>query len=447
MTTNKKLDTHLLRRAFQSKDGKNWFEFTRTECFVCGRIGHCLVHEDGKTVACTRVESDKLFSKRHTSYLHILEDGVKIDTTKLAEISNREKVDNNILNGGYRAFLDKMSIADNHMHHLKVDRQLSAETIQARKYRSYGQDSVANAKALLGERLYEDDRFKDAKMKYGIPGLFLNKEDVWEMVKHDGILIPYRNRHMEIVGFQVRATEIKNRVAADSTNFEGLHVRIKEQPDLVQVCEFGEIVQEFRLGAGKSAVVKHGDKETNVKVIKGQRYLWVSSNKYKFGTPASTQDSPLPVHVAVPTKDLIEYEKLAEQQAQADSYLVNVESDSVWITEGALKADLAVDLIAEAYENESEVGKVVLAVPGVNTWQTVIPTLKEMKVKRVNLAFDMDAATNQDVLKQYFDMIRYLYQEGYEVYVAKWSVEVAKGLDDLLQKNYKPQLQRIQPTK
>ncbi|MGE7983612.1 DUF3854 domain-containing protein [Solibacillus sp. NPDC093137] len=442
MTT---LDTSYLRRAFTDKNKHTFYEFYKAPCFVCGKTGNCMVKDDGTTVICTRMESPIKFSDKNVSYVHHLENGVKVTGVKANTNKNRKKAPINLLDSRYRAFLSTLKVNQTHCDHLFKGRGLSQETVLLRKYRSYP-DSIEGAKALLGTELYNHSDFKSEKVAIGFPGLYLNKENQWDLVKHDGILIPYRNEHMEITGFQIRTTEVKSKVSADPTNFKGLHVRIKEQPNLIQVLDYGEIIKEFRLEVGQSATVTKREKHTSIKLEKSQRYIWLSSANYNYGTPAATEDSPLPVHVAVPTYKLKEYEKLAEAQMNAEEYLVNIKSDAVWVTEGALKADIAVDLISEAFADEIEtVGDVVLAVPGVNTWKTLLPTLKAVEAKRVNIAFDMDAITNDKVAAQYKAMLHHLVEEGYEVYAALWpNTESTKGLDDALHQKIRPQFQCFQ---
>ena len=430
MTT--KLDSTFLRRAFTNKKGEVWFEFYKQPCYICGKTGNCIIHQDGKTIACTRVESDKVFSKKNSSYLHFIEDGREISYKKENVNKIREKAASFMLDYAYKNMLNSFDLTSQHLHHLKIERQLSEKTINARMYRSYSTDTISMAKSLLGP-LYNQDKFKTATI--GFPGSYVNDEGQWDMVKHNGILIPYRNHHNEIVGFQIRNTEVNNYVSADPTYFDRLYVRVKQQPNLVQVAHYGEVIGEFKLELGQKAEFKYENKKTVMELKKGQRYIWLSSPKKNQGTPAATQDSPLPVHVALPTEELIE---LNEQMANSDSTLV-IKRDAVWITEGALKADIAVDHLFQAYE--PQVGTTMLAVPGVNTWRSLIPILKNMEVKRVNIAFDMDVAKNEQVATHYIEMVNELGRLGYQVYIALWSSH-HKGIDDLVVSRQLPQLIR-----
>ncbi|MEV6689758.1 MULTISPECIES: DUF3854 domain-containing protein [Bacillati] len=155
-------------------------------------------------------------------------------------------------------------------------------------------------------------------------------------------------------------------------------------------------------------------------------------------------DSPLPVHVSVPSNELKQNNLLIEEHKDSSQHGVAIKTKSIWLTEGALKADLAIDHIVNAYADEiDEVGKVMLAVPGVNTWRRILPLIEEMGVERINVAFDMDAAENPDVQKHYVEMVQYL-RENYQVYIALWPLDKAKGIDDCLNMSMKPILRKVQ---
>lgn len=105
---------------------------------------------------------------------------------------------------------------------------------------------------------------------------------------------------------------------------------------------------------GQTEAVISGS-ESGVKLVKGQRYFWLSSASKEDGTGAG---DPLPVHVAVPTRQLNSWES---------STLLK--TNAVWITEGALKADIAVEHIIKVNKSEEleVIGSTFLAIPGVNT--------------------------------------------------------------------------------
>lgn len=438
------IDTSSLRFAFRDNRKMGWFEFYRQPCLVCGSTGNCMISEDGKTAVCTRVESDVVFSKRNLSYVHPL-DGDKVSLKGSTKTyATRKKFDDYVLSHHFNALINDSTTAirPEHIAHFANVRKIGAETIAIRGYSSYPEKPWETAKNVLGQ-LFDNPAFKDKSFKQGLPGFYLDKYNNWTMVRHQGFLIPYRDLHNQIVGFQIRNDNPPNMVAVDSRFYEGLKAVLK-QPNFVQVLDDGEIIAELEMKVGQKLEFKRGDKIGYVKLKQGQRYVWLSSANKLGGTGAGGLDNPLPYHVAVPSADLQGNNELVKLHQDSEEHGVSIKSDSVWITEGALKADLAVDHIVNAYADELDVvGKVMLAVPGVNTWRSLIPALEAMEAKRVNIAFDMDAAQNEDVQKHFLEMVQYL-KEKYEVYIALWSLDHAKGIDDCLALGYKASLRRVE---
>ncbi len=128
--------------------------------------------------------------------------------------------------------------------------------------------------------------------------------------------------------------------------------------------------------------------------VEGGRYKWVSSKGFNAGC-----SSGAPVHVA----------------GQVST------GGDLWITEGPLKADIA----------SLKLGRVVLAVAGVGNWPGVIPIIRELRPKRVIIAFDMDKASNPAVKLHSDTLMACLIKRSIRTFEADWNAEF-KGLDDLL---------------
>lgn len=437
------IDTSSLRFAFRDKRKMGWFEFYRQPCVICGSTGNCMISEDGKTAVCTRLESDVVFSTRNLSYVHSL-DGDKVSlkgSTKAHE--TRNKFDDFVLSHHFNGIINDPTteITKGHIEHFKNERKIGMETIAIRGYCSYPEKPWETAKNVLGQ-LYDNPAFKDKSFKQGFPGFYLDQYNNWTMVRHQGILIPYRDLHNQVVGFQIRNDNPPNMITVDSRLYDGLLAVIK-QPNFVTVLDNGEIIAELEMKIGQKLEFKRGDKIGYVKLKKGQRYIWFSSANKPGGTGAGGLDNPIPYHVAVPSKELQHNNELVKLHKDSEEHGVTIKSESIWITEGGLKADLAIDHIVNAYADEIDsVGKVMLAVPGVNTWRTLLPALEAMGVKRINIAFDMDAAENKKVQKHFIEMVQFL-KTNYEVYIALWSLEHAKGIDEILEKGIKPILRKV----
>ena len=388
---------------------EGWFELQRTVCPICGKTGGCMIHKDGNKVACIRERSDIQFGKNSCqSWLHQLKDGVKVNVSdSVAATKSRKKFPVHILHGFFSKLVNDTttSLTVPHMQHLKVERQLSDNTITKRQYRSFPQQPWITAKNVLGKF---EERLSDPNLTVGIPGFYMNQYG-WTINGQSGILIPYRNEYNFITGYQIRVDEVKNFVETDQINYPNLKAYVKQQPNYVQIQVNGQNYWEgvLELGKKENVVDENGEILGTVKLAKGQRYYWLSSPNKKYGTVAG---DPVPIHVAIPSKQLEEWNKAIEadlNNPNIDSYTTLRKAKSVWITEGALKADLAIDHIVEAFSDViDEVGDTMLAAPGINSWRSLLPMLKNMGVKRVNLAFDMDAIENEHVNQYFHDNIK-----------------------------------------
>lgn len=425
---------------------EGWFELQRTVCPICGKTGGCMIHKDGNKIACIRERSDIQFGKKSCqSWLHHLKDGVKVNVSdKVATTKSRKKFPVHLLHGFFSKLANDSTtlLTAPHMHHLNGERQLSANTIAKRQYRSFPQQPWVTAKNVLGKF---EERLSDQNLTVGIPGFYMNNYG-WTINGQSGILIPYRNEYNFITGFQIRVDEVKNFVETDQINYPDLKAFVKKQPNYVQIQVNGQNYWEgvLELGKKETVVDENGEILGTVKLAKGQRYYWLSSPNKKYGTVAG---DPVPIHVAIPSKQLKEWNKTLEadlKNPNSDSYTTLRKAKSVWVSEGALKADIAIDHIAEAYADViDEVGDTMIAAPGINSWRSLLPMLKNMGVKRVNLAFDMDAIENEHVNQYFHDMVKEFKSQGYEVYVAAWSLKNGKGIDDLFLNNYIPQLKKL----
>ena len=136
------------------------------------------------------------------------------------------------------------------------------------------------------------------------------------------------------------------------------------------------------------------------------KYLWLSSVGKEGGSRASTY-----THIVYGSKD----------------------TRSIWVTEGPLKADVSAPRL----------GKIVVAIPGVNTLRpSLAQEMKRRGCRKVVLAFDSDACSNPNVARAQHKAVDVLSGAGLEVQVATWPQD-HKGLDDLLLAGGKPSLGRF----
>lgn len=107
--------------------------------------------------------------------------------------------------------------------------------------------------------------------------------------------------------------------------------------------------------------------------------------------------------------------------------------DTIWVTEGPLKADICASL-----------GHLpIVGIAGVACWRGLLPSLKRWGVKRIVVAFDSDWESKKEVHKHMLAFEGALAQAGYAVDRAEWEPELSKGLDDLLASGCKPSLREV----
>ncbi|MCY7454331.1 hypothetical protein [Bacillus altitudinis] len=411
---------------------KDWYEFIKASCPVCGHSGGCMQYKDGKKVACIRVESEKAFSKGKglDSYLHYI-NGYSPVNQKDEEYKTHEKLNSQALNFVYSKLLNLLSLSDKHLNHLMTTRHLTIDDIIAREYKTFPEKPWVVTRQLMKEL-----GLKNLK---GIPGFYLHESNngtYWNLSGIRGsLMIPYRNEKNEIVGFQTRVDQPENEAhLKGSTN--GLRAIVKTQPALVQVSYEGEIIieEEFELDVPKPIIF---DKKYlgNIVLKKGNRYFWLSSANKREGTSCG---NPPPIHVSRPSY------LMGKEQEHTATY----KAETIWITEGALKGDIACSFLQKFYNASDGLGETFVSLPGVNSWALIKPLLREMEVKKVIIAIDSDASTNNYVKKHLLELIAYLEETNIKTIYGIWSMNTkdgtsTKGIDDLFINGYRPMLKPL----
>ncbi|MGP4074091.1 DUF3854 domain-containing protein, partial [Piscibacillus sp. B03] len=409
-----------------------WFEMYRELCPVCGKKGACVIHEKGDRVACIRVTSDRPFSKKSPqSWLHFLKKPQKaVETSNVEQQKGEKKRSPEDLNKVYRTLLNHTILNDYHYQELTSEKRgLTTDQVIVREYRSTSPKPWQVVKA-IGETLNMDD-FR------GVPGFYLHTKQegqtFWNIAGAKGILIPFRNDHNQVLGFQIRNDQVLNEAVLQRSSKGGhLSAEVKEQPNHVRVWDTktGEIVldQQLDMKQMESLVDSNGQHLGFVRLEKGNRYWWLSSANKDGGT---SPGNPLPYHVSVPTKTLESWPEGTP-----------IKREAVWLSEGPIKCDIASDFIDRAYSQEEiqEIGDTFIAIPGVQAWRLALPAIKRMEVKRVNLAFDADIRSNIDVQKALIDVAKELKHQGIELHLAQWNEHDGNGIDDLFLNGYKPSM-------
>lgn len=103
-------------------------------------------------------------------------------------------------------------------------------------------------------------------------------------------------------------------------------------------------------------------------------------------------------------------------------------TEPVRLTEGALKGDVATVLSRQ----------LTLGLPGVSSWQQVIPLMRQRSVPGVRLAFDADASRNLMVARNLKAAAKSLTAAQIPVELEVWDEAEGKGIDDLLATGHAP---------
>jgi hypothetical protein len=406
----------------------NWFEFYREPCVICGHRGGCMINAKGDAVACIRIESDRYFSKSSSleSWLHILKPAQKkkMDITQVEQVEESNKRPDHELDIVFRTFMDCIELNQEHYEHLiGPERGLTQQQIYLRGYRSFPRNP---------RQVCEDMMDHIGDMLEGVPG-FCERAGRYTIKGADGILIPFRNHRNEIVGFQYRINEPPNDV--EWKGVPNVKARVIQQPNIVRVEKDGVVLFEQKVDFKLAYNVFGSEAENNrhlgtVRLIKGNRYYWLSSANETKGTGAG----PLPVHVSVPTNMLKTWKTGTPIKAK-----------SVWLSEGALKIDIASDLVEKLYDplELDEVGRVFVGLPGVGSWRIVLPVLEEMEVQNVNICFDGDVIRNPEVAKHLKNCLVELKNRSYTANLVIWNEKDGKGIDNLLLNSKIPHFKRM----
>jgi hypothetical protein len=124
------------------------------------------------------------------------------------------------------------------------------------------------------------------------------------------------------------------------------------------------------------------------------KYLYLSSTKHGGPGPGA------PVHIPIGTPS---------------------ECDTLRVTEGILKADLAFELS----------GTATIAVPGVANWRPALSIIKALGCRTIRLAYDADAQTKPQVAQALASFFETLRSNGVAVDVESWDAQY-KGIDNAI---------------
>jgi putative DNA primase/helicase len=103
-------------------------------------------------------------------------------------------------------------------------------------------------------------------------------------------------------------------------------------------------------------------------------------------------------------------------------YREGLDTATVRVTEGALKADIATRLS----------GTLTIGLPGVHAWKMAAGVLQALGAKVARVAYDADACHNRHVAESLARLVKHLRRRGLVVEMEVWDKADGKGIDDLL---------------
>ena len=130
--------------------------------------------------------------------------------------------------------------------------------------------------------------------------------------------------------------------------------------------------------------------------------------------------------------NLTSVEKYCGTSALCCPHFVGItdETDTVYLTEGVMKADIACCLSRELGFPRAFVG--LTGVGNINQFTRALEELKLLNIKKIKVAFDMDANVNENVRAARARVLETGCDAGFEMTPMCWDIQW-KGIDDLLQ--------------
>lgn len=404
---------------------KGWNEIL-TQCPICGKSGWCAINNEQNIVRCMRVVSDEyLESMIGRQYIHYLdpEQFSKIEIEIVHSESVEKRADDH-LDLVYRTMIEEMELSNEHLYHLRNIRQFSEVEIIQRQYRTMPTaDRYKIAKATLA-------RFDDSSSLLGVPGFFTQTGrhgDYWSMSGLAGLMIPFHSIKNEITGWQIRVDEpplelemegaIKGEILKElepsQWGMRRARCRLYVQDKTLEV-----ILTEKN---EKICYSKSGQFVFRVELKAGTRYWWWSSGSKDNG---SSIGAPLPYHLALPTAVLPDWNIGETPEAIMDC-------SEIWITEGPIKADKGAEAL----------GKPFFGLPGVGTYSLILEPLRQLGCKHIVIAYDADLVVKPEVQQMLANCAEYFAKHtDMAMSLALWDLSLGKGIDNLLDAGYLPQL-------
>ncbi|MEB9897624.1 toprim domain-containing protein [Bacillus cereus] len=405
-----------------------WYEI-KSQCPICGKKRWCAINEDQSIVHCMRVPSDDFFDShmgRH--YRHYL-DPDKVPKTKVeVEWSNAvDKKSDKHLNRVYRALIEELTLSSHHTEHLRNSRHFTDEEIRLRQYRSMpGAERYKIAKNVGSRQVDINDLL-------GVPGFYVKDGrygPYWTMSGFSGLMLPFRSILNEITGWQIRVDNppleldmqgsIKGEIIQELDSAQNGMRRARCQLKIADK----EIEVDLTEKDKKVCYSKSGQFVFSIELKQGQKYWWWSSGSKDNGASIG---GPIPYHLALPSP-CIPYWTVGETPEAL------IDCSEVWVTEGAMKADKGANSLLKPF----------FGIAGVGSFSLLLEPLKRLGCKHVVLAFDADSVNTPEVARA-LELAAQFFAEKTDMALslAMWDFTLGKGIDNLLDNGYIPQISKI----
>lgn len=470
-----------------------FLRFAGACCPICGKNHWCQVNVTGTKVIC---QSEKLEDQevngfkfvadipKINGYLYELVDSnkaVKFDVNKsYSSVHLFPLAAPNRLDTMYRLVLAAYPLTQKHKKNLE-ERGLTDEQIKLHGDRGFGSYAIADESGHAKFENFTKEVDENGEVQYksrwidvlqrlnfpnnlwqGVPGFSTFDQTVGGKVVArlplfassaiqgsdgklkskvpEGMLVPYYDEVNRLVGFQIRvdkADKYASIIKQLDSDKRQMRVFINDDDTyVVKLYDNTDNVNNEVIGRGKlngekviSGTYAKTREQYSFQVKTPSRYFWVSSRTANNG---AENDGKLPVQVAYNEKIAKLNPKDEKEKVQIENYAKKPKA--VWITEGGLKAYIAAAKLPEVL-SESDLdkyGRDVIGIAGVNSYNKALPMLEKLNAKRVTVAYDMDLLSNDQVSDNCTKLINLLRKKGYEVEVAYWEPDKAKGIDDAL---------------
>lgn len=470
-----------------------FLRFAGACCPICGKNHWCQINVTGTKVICQseKIEEQEVNGFRYVAdiktingYLYELVDSnkaVKFDVKKsYAPVHLFPLAAPNRLDTMYRLVLSAYPLTREHRKNLEK-RGLTNEQINMHGDRGFGSYEISDESGHAKFENVKKEFDENGEVQYisrwttvlrklhfpsnlwqGVPGFMTYDQKVGGKVVArlplfastgiqdsdgklknkipEGMLVPYYDEINRLVGFQIRvdkADKYASIIKQLDSDKRQMRVFINDDDNYVvklydNTYNFNnEVIGRGRLDDEKIITGTYAKtrEQYSFQVKTPSRYFWVSSRTASNG---AENDGKLPVQVAYNEKIAKLNPKIEKQKAQIEDYAKKPKA--IWITEGGLKAYIAAAKLPEVLSDSDldKYGQDVIGIAGVNSYHKALPMLKKLNAKRVTVAYDMDLLSNEQVRDNCTKLINLLRQKGYEVIVAYWEPDKAKGIDDAL---------------